>query len=723
MDIYKLQKKIIDYLDSKAGREVTKQEIKNKFIDIVDRPKQIDKKKKTTPRGKSKSSRKELETSIDNLLFSLEREGLLETHKKAILVKSPFRFMGRVSISRRGDGFLKLPSKNEVFIPGPLTNTAISGDRVEVLPLGIGRKDRFEGEVVNITRRGRQLYRMRVKEKAGKYIFGIFLDMLGDEKEGVIHTKSLLMDTIDDINVGDILIVKLKEGSRPDDNLYEVSFDRFESDTKDDPDLMRILMKYDYHIQHPDHIKIDYEEEVSEKTVKDWNQRTDLRNLYTVTIDGATAKDFDDAISFSDEENKLRIWIHIADVSHYVKKDSDLDEEAYNRATSVYLSDRVVPMLPPILSENLCSLVSGVNRLAFTVEIEASKEGDLYNAIFYKSIINVNKRYTYELAEEEIVAADPNNWMFQISQFTDNLRKKRIKAGRVDLNIKEASVSWNKEKKTNDIEIRERLTSHLLIEELMLSANMKVDEFLRKKKAPTLHRIHEPMDEEKLEMLNQFLQLNGHNIAIKNISYPEIMNAVTTIENSPVAKIFNYLLLRSFMQAYYGGETLGHWGLGFKDYCHFTSPIRRYPDLIVHRVLHAALLEDRFPYDNGEIGIMGVHCSEEERRAADAERDIIKIKSFRYLESTGITEFKGFIIGIRPSQIFIELADTNLEGVLDKSEFTDEFEVVIKSDFSFYSKKYTKNFFIGDEVSVSLDRIDYEEIKVFLKLKSFKKTT
>ena len=222
-------------------------------------------------------------------------------------------------------------------------------------------------------------------------------------------------------------------------------------------------------------------------------------------------------------------------------------------------------------------------------------------------------------------------------------------------------------------------------------------------------------------MLNQFLQLNGHNITIKDTSYPQIMNAIHAIENSPVAKIFNYLLLRSFMQAYYGGETLGHWGLGFKDYCHFTSPIRRYPDLVVHRVLHSALLSEKLPYNKGNIEVMGLHCSEEERRASDAERDIIKIKSFRYLESTGVTEFKGFIVGIRPSQIFIELADSNLEGVLDKSEFTDELEVMIKNDFSFYSKKYTKNFFIGDEVSVSLDRIDYEEIKVFLKLKSFKK--
>ncbi len=723
MDTYKLQKRIIEYLDSKVGREVTRPELKNKFLDIVDKPQKTSLKKKSNFKGKDKSNRKEMEKSIDNLLFSLEKEGLLQTHKKSILVVAPFRFIGRISISRRGDGFLRLPSKNEVFIPGPLTNTAISGDRVEVLPLGIGRKDRFEGEVAKIIKRGRQLYRMKVKEKTSKYIFGRFLDMLGDDKEGVIHTKSLLKDTIDNIKVDDILIVNLKEGSRPDDNLYEVSFNRFESDTKEDPDLMRILMKYDYTIQHPDQIKIDFSEEVSAKTVKDWNQRTDLRDLYAVTIDGETAKDFDDAISFTDEGSRLRVWVHIADVSHYVIQNSDLDEEAYNRATSVYLANRVVPMLPPILSENLCSLVSNVDRLAFTVEMEASKEGEIYNAKFYKSVINVNKRYTYEMAEDEILAADPKNWIYQISRFTENLRKRRIKEGRVDLNLKEATISFNKEKKASGIEIRERLISHMLIEELMLSANMKVDEYLRKKDSPTLHRIHEPMDEDKLEMLNQFLQLNGHNISIKDISYPEIMNAVSAIESSPIAKIFNYLLLRSFMQAYYGGESIGHWGLGFKDYCHFTSPIRRYPDLVVHRVLHATLLEEKKPYDKGAISMMGVHCSEEERRASDAERDIMKIKSFRYLESTGVTEFKGFIVGIRPSQIFIELADSNLEGVLDKAEFTDEFEVMIKSDFSFYSKKYTKNFFIGDEVSVSLDRIDYEEIKVYLKLKSFKKTT
>ncbi len=725
MDTYKLQKKIIDYLDAKAGKEVSKEEIKKKFIDSVEsrkrEPSQQKDKKKS--KGKVRTPRREIESVIDNLLFSLEREGLLNTHKKSILVAKPFRFMGRISISRRGDGFLTLPSKSEVFIPGPMTNTAITGDKVEVLPLGIGKKDRFEGEVLEITKRGRQFYRLKVKEKTTKFIFGKFLDMLGEEKEGVIHTKSLLKDTIENIQIDDVLVVKLKEGSRPDDNLYEVSFIRFESDTKEDPDLLRILMKYNYDPQHPDDVKIDYPEEVEEKTVSDWNSRTDLRDLYSVTIDGATAKDFDDAISFTDEGNRIRFWVHIADVSHYVIKDTALDDEAYQRATSVYLSNRVVPMLPPVLSENLCSLVANKNRLAFTVEMEASHSGEIYNAKFYKSVIKVAKRYTYEMAEDEIKSADPKLWMVQVAKFTESLRKKRIESGRVDLNIKETTISWDKDKKPSGIETRERLTSHILIEELMLSANTKVDEFLRKKNAPTLHRIHEPMDEEKLETLNQFLQLNGHNFRIKDTSYPEIMKAVKTIGDDSVGKIFNYLLLRSFMQAYYGGEALGHWGLGFKDYCHFTSPIRRYPDLVVHRVLHSVLLGEKLPYDKGTISSMGLHCSDEERRAADAERDIIKIKSFRYLESTGIKEFKGFIVGIRPSQVYVELEDSNLEGVLDKSQFTDELEIVLKNDFSFLSKKYSKIFFIGDPVTVSLDRIDYEEIKVYLKLKDFKKAT
>ncbi|MDF3821573.1 VacB/RNase II family 3'-5' exoribonuclease [Leptospira sp. 96542] len=722
MDTYKLQKKIIEFLEGKSGKEVTIQEIKKKFIESVEfkRPDPKTKKVKALKR-KEKIPRKDIEFLIESLVKLLASEGLLIQKNKYYLVNSPFRLTGRISISRRGDGFVTLPTKNEVFIPGSLTNTAIAGDKVEILPLGIGKRDRLEGEVTNILKRGRILYRMKVKEKTNKFIFGTFLDMLGEDREGVIHVKSILKDTFDVIKIGDVLIVKFKEGTIPNDNLYDVSFIRFESDSKEDGDLQRILMKYNYDPVHPDSIPLDFPEEVTEKTVNDWNTRVDLRDLYAVTIDGITAKDFDDAISFVNEGNRLRIWVHIADVSHYVKKDSELDKEAYQRATSVYLANRVVPMLPPILSENLCSLVAGTNRLAFTVEMEANVSGEIYNAKFYKSVIKVDKRYTYEMAEEEIKTKDPKIWMVQIANFTNALRKKRMEAGRIDLTLKETTITWNEQKEPVGIENRERLTSHILIEELMLSANEKVDEYLRKKKAPTLHRIHEPMDEEKLDTLNHFLQLNGYNFQIKDTSYPEIMSAVNQIEDGSVAKIFNYLLLRSFMQAYYGSDTVGHWGLGFKDYCHFTSPIRRYPDLIVHRVLHSVLLDEKRPYSESDISIMGLHCSEEERRAADAERDIIKIKSFRYLESTGIKEFKGFIVGIRPSQIFVELDVSNLEGVLEKSEFTDEFEVVIKNDFSFYSKKYSKVFFIGDPITVTLDRIDFEDIKVYLKLKDFKK--
>ncbi|MCU0825236.1 MAG: hypothetical protein MUF77_11410 [Leptospira sp.] len=224
MDTYRLQKKIIEYLDNRAGKTVTRQEIKNKFIESVELRKPDPKiKKGKTPKRREKIPRREIEMIIDQLLHLLMQEGLVVQDKKLLLVASPFRLTGRISISRRGDGFVTLPTKSEIFIPGPLTNTAISGDKVQILPIAIGKRDRLEGEVTEILKRGRILYRMRVREKTNKFIFGSFLDMLGEEKEGVLHTKSLLKDTLDTIQVGDILVVKFKEGSPPQDNLYDVS--------------------------------------------------------------------------------------------------------------------------------------------------------------------------------------------------------------------------------------------------------------------------------------------------------------------------------------------------------------------------------------------------------------------------------------------------------------------------------------------------------------------
>jgi ribonuclease R len=730
-NIFIRTRKIIDFLASRAGSSTTRVELQKKFLpstETKDTGTGVSKKgKKGKTDSKKKGPRKKQEKRVqileemESLLVLLSNEGLVQIDKKSIHITRPFSLIGKISLSSRGDGFVKLPSGNEAFVPASKTDTSISGDTVEIYPAGLGRKDRMEGEVIRIIKRGRNLYRFKVLEQEDKYIIGKLLDMKGEEKEGYLLKKSLLEDHLKSIQTNDVLVVKIKESQSQDPNFYEVSFVRFESDTKEDPDLVRVLMKYNYEQNHPDTIPLDYPEDVSEKTVYDWNQRVDLRELYAVTIDGATAKDFDDAISFVDEGNRIRFWVHIADVSHYVRQDTILDEEAYKRATSVYLSNRVVPMLPPVLSENLCSLVAKTNRLAFTVEMEADKKGKIFSAKFYKSIIRVDERYTYEKAEEEILAANPENWMFQLNEFAWSLRKARMESGRVDLNLKENVMVYGKNFTPTSIQTKERLKSHILIEELMLSANTKVAEHLRKKKAPALNRIHESIDEEKLEALNNFLKLNSYNIQIRTADYSEIQKVLRKLEGDPNEKVFNYLLLRSFMQAYYGPDYLGHWGLGFQDYCHFTSPIRRYPDLVVHRVLHSVILNESLPYEKVELYRMGLHCSEEERRAADAERDIFKLKACRYLESLGKTKFEAYITGYRPNMVYVELDDPMMEAIIDKSEFTNEIELLGRNAFSFYSKKYTKEFVLGDKIQVELDHIDFEEIRVYVRVLGWQK--
>ncbi len=699
--------KLYEYLAINSGSEVNLKDLIDKFT-----IKKIEKKKRREP----------IVDKIDSFLEFLkllENEGLLKISKKIVTISRPFHLIGKISLSKRGDGFVKLTSGSEVFVPSEHTGGAISGDKVELLPLRIGKKDRLEGEVREIVLRGRHLYRMRVDEADGNYFYGKLLDMQGEVKEGALRKKTLLADVIKSIKPEDVIIIKLKDKAYYDNNIYEVSFVKFETGSTRDLDLNRILMKYNFIQTYPDHIHTNnFSEEVNENTISDWKERVDVRDLYTVTIDGANSKDFDDAISLSESDGVIKLYVHIADVSAYVKQGSPLDEEAYHRATSVYLTDTVVPMLPPILSEDLCSLVADKNRLAFTVEMVVDYSGHIHSAKFYKSIIKVSKRLTYEMAQEEILENNQDNFLVKLMKIANALKADRISNGRVELNLKEVYIQTKENGEVIDFKWRERLDSHILIEELMLSANVKVAEFLRKKNAPALFRIHETMDEEKLETLNSFLSLYGVNHMIKSTDYDELKMALKKIHGNPAEKIFNYFLLRSFMQAYYSGEKLGHWGLGFKDYCHFTSPIRRYPDLVVHRVLDSLLKgESELPYSTNDIMEMGVHTSDEERKAADAERDIQKIKACRYIDKLGIKEFVGIISGIKPQMIFVELEGYFGEGAISYVHFTEEYELKLPNDFSFISKKYAKTFFLGQKIDLELEKIDYEEMKIFLKPK------
>ncbi|HNH09696.1 MAG TPA: RNB domain-containing ribonuclease, partial [Leptospiraceae bacterium] len=294
-------------------------------------------KKKDKKHGKKHSGDHKEDLMI--FLNFLESELLIEKHKKHLHVSKNFKITGKIFLSKWGDGFVKLRSQKEVFVPREFTEGAIPGDTVEIIPLGFGKRGRLEGEVREVIKRGRTFYRLKIVDADEHYFYGIILDQNGEEKEGFLRKKSLLADVVRSIKKDDVLIVKFREDSFQSGNLYETSFLRFEEGDSRDRDYNRILLKYDFHQNYPEEIILNFPENPGPENTEDWGERADLRNLWTATIDGATSKDFDDAVSIETEGDIVRFYVHIADVGHYVRLHTPLDEEALKRATSVYLTD------------------------------------------------------------------------------------------------------------------------------------------------------------------------------------------------------------------------------------------------------------------------------------------------------------------------------------------------------------------------------------------------
>lgn len=702
-------KELLKFFEHNQGQNISEKELK-KFINKV-----IDKNKK-------KQYKEHLEPEI--IISELTNLNLIEKDKKYYKIKSPFLVDCRVSFSPTGiifaaPRYLLIPSEftKDIFIPPGRGKKALLGDIVQVR-LVDKRKDRYEGEIINIIKRNREFFRMNIKEIVNSIAIGTLLDVPG-KLSVATNLSGLSRDTKERIKVNQNIIVKLTGNWFPfkGSHFYDAKFIRFEDETEFDLDFDRILIKYNLNPYYPDYHFPDYDPEKPE-TIPDWHKRIDLRDLYTITIDGEDAKDFDDAISLEKISNhRYKLYVHIADVSFYVGKDSPLDIEAQNRGTSYYLANRVIPMLPPALSENLCSLIAGKNRLTVTAEMEINaKNGKILKSKFYRSIIKVNQRYTYEKAEE-LIDTDIDPILPELWQIAQVQKKERLKAGRIDLDIPEPKFVFGEKDKVIDIKIRERLRSSMLIEECMLSANIAVAEFLNKKNVPTLFRIHEPIDIEKLELLNSFFKIYDVKNQLDNINPFLIQKAIKQVQEKgdKEAKIFNLLLLRSFMQARYSPESIGHWGLGFKHYCHFTSPIRRYPDLIVHRSLIQVLNNKKPLYTIEEVFELGIKTSEAERMAMDAERDMWKLKLIRYIENTNQKQFHGFITGIRMEGIYVELEECPIDGFIPAGYLTNDPELIMPDPFSVYIKRLSRPAFLGERLLLELDKVDIEGLKIYFK--------
>lgn len=698
-------KEILSFFEKNQGKTISEKELLKKLLKKIDK----------------KSKNPELEILISEFL----NLNLIEKEKKKFKIKKPFLVECRISLSPTGMAFavprfLFFPNEfpKDIFVPPNRARGALTGDLV-LVRLVDKKKDRFEGEVVSILKRSREFYRMQVLEISNNYAIGKLLDVPATLSV-VLDLSGFSMDTKEKIKINTKLVIKIsgKMIFFKNAKFFEGLFIRFEEETEFDIDFDRILIKYNLNPYYPNYEYNLYDPEKPE-TVPDWKSRKDLRDLYTITIDGEDAKDFDDAISIeSISENKVKLYVHIADVSYYVKKDSLLDKEAQERGTSYYLANRVVPMLPPVLSENLCSLIAGKDRLTVTVEMIIDKKtGKILKYDFYRSIINVNKRYTYEMAEEILNSGEDKHLslIWEVAQIQKIIR---LANGRIDLELSEPKFVFDQDNKVVEIKIRERLKSSMLIEECMLSANICVAEFLHKKKVPTLYRVHEPMDIDKLETLNSFFKIYDIKKSLQDVNNKEIQNVLNQIQKKGEKeyKIFSFLLLRSFMQARYSPESLGHWGLGFKHYCHFTSPIRRYPDLVVHRVLNNVLSNKKKQiYTEEEVFELAIKTSEAERNAMDAERDMWKLKLIRYIENTNQRIFYGFITGVRPDAVYVELEECPIDGIVPASYLTNELELILPDPFSVYVKKLSRPAFLGERWKLELEKIDIENLKLYFK--------
>lgn len=661
-------------------------------------------------------------------LKTMEKEGLIVKNKKErYAIPSRMGLLsGKLQSHPKGYAFLIPDNEKEkdVFIPASFINGAMNGDKVlvQVTKEDKGSRKR-EGEVIKIV------------ERANKKFVGTFED-----------SKNFGFVVVDDTRISqDIFINKKDFNGAKNGDVVTVEITKW-PDKRRSPegivteilgkkgdkglDILTIIKKFGLPEEFPAKVLNFAEAIPNEIEEKEYKRRRDLRDLKMVTIDGEDAKDLDDAVSIERLPNgRYRLGVHIADVSHYVREKNPLDKEALKRGTSVYLIDRVIPMLPKKLSNGICSLNPKVDRLALSCIMTIDNNGTVLDHEIMESIIKTNERMTYtdvtkilkdndeELIKRYDYLVDDFKAMEELCNI---LYKKRIKRGAIDFEFQEASIILNELGKPIEIKPYAREIANRMIEEFMLVCNETIAEAMFYKKVPFVYRIHENPDSEKLQKFKEFAYNLGYVMKLSDEVHPkELQSIIEKVKGKNEEIVINTLLLRSMMQARYSPENVGHFGLAAEYYCHFTSPIRRYPDLQIHRIIKEYLngkLDDvRVKKLTNLVDYAAKQSSETERVAQDAEREVDDLKKAEYMLDRIGEEYTGIISSVTSFGMFVELPNT-IEGLVHITALDDDYYIYDESHLCLIGERNRKIYKLGDKVKVQCSRVDIPNREIFFEL-------
>ena len=664
---------------------------------------------------------------VRKTLHELEHAGeIVRIRKNRYVLPSEADLVtGKLSIHQAGYGFL-VPEKAgepDIFIAAENTGTAMNGDRVvarisrDVPPrrakvrAGQAAQHRSEGRVIRILERARDTIVGTLQQSRNFYYVVPDDPRLVHDVYVQVPPRAKLPKTP---TRDDKVVVRLEAWEsrhvNPEGEIIEV----LGAATAPGIDMLSIVRKYDLPTAFPKSV-LDEANRIPQSVEQKLIQgREDLRDQFIVTIDPDDARDFDDAINVEKIDNTgvWRLGVHIADVSAYVTPDSALDREARRRGNSVYLPDRVIPMLPERLSNGVCSLNPDVDRLTHSVFIEFDKNGRAKNAAFAKSVIRSAKRLTYKEAYA-ILQARPNGELSRrlhtAWQLASLLRRKRFEQGSLDLDFPEVKVHVDADGKPTRLERVENDQSHQLIEEFMLAANEAVARELRHRSIATIYRVHEDPDPEKLGEYREFILSFGYKVG--DLSHrKEVQRFLASISGKPEEQALKIGLLKSLKRARYAAQPLGHYGLAKANYLHFTSPIRRYADLVVHRTLAERNLLRRSKIDIGQIESLADHISDTERNAAEAEIESVRLKKLQFFEQQ-LKErdpqvFRAAIMDVRNYGLVVELPDALVTGVVHVSTLSDDFYRFDAAQRRLLGRRTNRRFSVGDEIRVFVARVD-----------------